>query len=135
MGNTTRTLWGKDTITDRLGSFLFHISPRSFFQVNTDQTQVLYNKAVEYAKLTGSETVIDAYCGTGTISLFLATQAAKVYGIEIIEPAIADAVKKMRVLIIANTEFLVGDAIEVMPRLYKQGLRPEVIVVDPPRAA
>ena len=134
MGNTTRTLWGKDTITDRLGNFLFHISPRSFFQVNTDQTQVLYNKVVEYAQLTGSETVIDVYCGTGTISLFLAAQAAKVYGIEIVEPAIADARKNACTNNISNTEFLAGDAIELMPRLYKQGLRPEVIVVDPPRA-
>lgn len=134
MGETTRTIWGKDTITDKLGDLTFHISARSFFQVNTAQTVLLYGKAVEYAGLTGQETVIDAYCGTGTITLFLAGQAAKVYGIEIVKPAIADAWQNAQTNKIENVEFIAGDAVEVMPDLYRSGARPEVIVVDPPRA-
>lgn len=134
MGETTRTIWGKDTITDKLGNLTFHISARSFFQVNTEQTVLLYGKAVEYAGLTGQETVIDAYCGTGTITLFLAGQAAKVYGIEIVKPAIADAWQNAQTNTIENVEFIAGDAVEVMPDLYRSGVRPEVIVVDPPRA-
>lgn len=133
-GNTTKTLWGQDTITDQLGEFTFHISARSFFQVNTIQAEVLYNKAVEYAGLSGKETVIDAYCGTGTITLFLARHAKKVYGIEIVEPAIQDAWRNAELNGVVNVEFTVGDAIHVMPKMFKQGIRPEVIVVDPPRA-
>lgn len=133
-GNQMKKLWGQDTITDSLGKFTFHISARSFFQVNTKQAEVLYNKAVEYAGLTGEETVIDAYCGTGTITLFLAEKAAKVYGIEIVEPAIRDAWRNAEINQVANVEFTVGDAVEIMPRMYKQGLRPQTIVVDPPRA-
>lgn len=134
LGKRTRTIWGKDTITDRLGDFLFDISALSFFQVNNAQTEVLYGKAVEYAGLTGSETVIDAYCGTGTIALFLAKQAAKVYGIEIVVPAIEDAKRNAQRNKVGNVEFIAGDAVAVMPKLYAQGIRPDVIVVDPPRA-
>ena len=134
MGRDTKLLWGKPTILDRLGSLTFHISPRSFFQVNTDQAEVLYGKALEYANLTGKETVIDAYCGTGTITLFLAQKARKVYGIEIVKPAILDAEKNARDNHVKNAEFIVGDATVVMPRLYKQGVHADVIVVDPPRA-
>ncbi|TWH52017.1 23S rRNA (uracil(1939)-C(5))-methyltransferase RlmD [Sporomusa sp. KB1] len=134
MGHKTRTLWGQDTITDKLGEFTFAISARSFFQVNTVQAEVLYNQAVKYAGLTGTETVIDTYCGTGTITLFLARKAAKVYGIEIVEPAILDARQNASSNHISNVEFIVGDAIEVMPRMFKHGIRPDVIVVDPPRA-
>ena len=133
-GNQMKKVWGKDTITDRLGKFTFHISARSFFQVNTSQAEVLYNKAVEYAGLTGQETVIDAYCGTGTITLFLAEKARKVYGIEIVEPAIRDARVNAETNQVANVEFTVGDAVDIMPRMFKQGVRPQVIVVDPPRA-
>ena len=134
MGHKTRTLWGQDTITDKLGEFTFAISARSFFQVNTVQAEVLYNQAVKYADLTGNETVIDAYCGTGTITLFLARQAAKVYGIEIVEPAIHDARQNAINNNVTNVEFIVGDAIDVMPRMFKQGIKPDVIIVDPPRA-
>nr|WP_092069363.1 23S rRNA (uracil(1939)-C(5))-methyltransferase RlmD [Dendrosporobacter quercicolus]NSL47447.1 23S rRNA (uracil(1939)-C(5))-methyltransferase RlmD [Dendrosporobacter quercicolus DSM 1736]SDL89868.1 23S rRNA (uracil1939-C5)-methyltransferase [Dendrosporobacter quercicolus] len=134
MGSKTVTLWGQDTITDKLGPFTFHISARSFFQVNTAQAEILYNTAVEYAALTGRETVIDAYCGTGTISLFLARQARRVIGIEIVEPAIRDAWRNAELNGIDNAEFIVGDAVAVMPELYTQGVRPDVIVVDPPRA-
>jgi len=133
-GHQMKTVWGRDTITDALGKFTFHISARSFFQVNTRQAEVLYHKAVEYAGLTGEETVIDAYCGTGTITLFLADKAAKVYGIEIVEPAIRDARVNAELNQVTNVEFTVGDAVDVMPRMFKEGLRPEIIVVDPPRA-
>ena len=134
MGRDTKVLWGKATIDDSIGELKFHISPRSFFQVNTAQAEVLYSKALEYANLSGEETVIDAYCGTGTITLFLARRARKAYGIEIVAPAIQDAKKNARDNHVRNAEFIVGDATAVMPRLYKEGVRADVIVVDPPRA-
>lgn len=134
LGRETKLLWGKPTIKAQLGKLSFNVSARSFFQVNTRQAEVLYDTAMEYAQLTGKETVIDAYCGTGTISLYLAQRAHKVYGVEIVSPAIADAKKNARENNLRNAEFIVGDCTEVMPRLYKQGVRPDVIVVDPPRA-
>lgn len=134
MGEKTISLWGKDTITDRLGEFQFEISARSFFQVNTAQAEILYNKAVEYAGLSGRETVIDAYCGTGTISLFLAKKALKVYGIEIVEPAIQDAKRNASNNGVKNAEFIAGDAVEIMPQMIQRGIHPDTIVVDPPRA-
>lgn len=134
MGDETRTLWGRDTITDYIGSLKFNISARSFFQVNTPQAEVLYAIASRYAALTGRETVIDAYCGTGTITLFLAQQARYVYGIEVIPDAIENARENAKLNSITNAEFFVGDAVELMPRMYDQGIRPSVIVVDPPRA-
>lgn len=134
LGRETRLLWGKSTISDNIGSHVYHISPRSFFQVNTAQATVLYEKVREYAGLTGREIVIDAYCGTGTISLFLARNAQKVYGIEIVSPAIADAKKNARDNNIRNAEFIVGDAAIHMPKLYREGIEPQVIVIDPPRA-
>ena len=134
MGRDTQLLWGRPTIIDSLGRLNFHISPRSFFQVNTKQAEHLYEQALAYADLHGTETVIDAYCGTGTITLFLAQKARKVYGIEIVQPAILDARKNARDNHVKNAEFIVGDATAVMPALYKQGIRPDVVVVDPPRA-
>ena len=134
MGRETRLLWGRPTILDSIGRLKFHISPRSFFQVNTEQAEVLYGKALEYAGLSGGEIVIDAYCGTGTISLFLARKSRKVYGIEIVKPAILDAQKNARDNNVRNVEFLVGDATQVMPRLHRQGVNADVIVTDPPRA-
>lgn len=134
MGRETKLLWGKETITDKIGLLKFRISPRSFFQVNSEQAEVLYNKALEFADLKGNEIVIDAYCGTGTISLFLAKKARKVYGIEIVKPAIIDARKNALDNNVKNVEFIVGDATEVMPRLFKQDIHPDVVVVDPPRA-
>lgn len=134
LGRETKLLWGKPTIKAQLGKLNFNVSARSFFQVNTKQAEVLYNKAMEYAQLTGAETVIDAYCGTGTISLYLAQKARKVYGVEIVSPAIEDAKKNARENNVKNAEFIVGDCTKVMPRLYKQGVRPDVVVVDPPRA-
>lgn len=133
-GPETFTLWGKDTIEDRIGNVRFSISARSFFQVNPVQTDVLYSKALEYAQLTGGETVIDAYCGIGTISLFLAQKAKRVVGVEVVDAAIADAKKNADLNGIDNVEFLVGEAEQVIPELFeKRGLRADVVVVDPPR--
>lgn len=127
------TLWGEDYIQDYIGDFKFNISPLSFFQVNPMQTEVLYNKALEYAKLTGKETVFDAYCGTGSITLFLSQKAKKVYGVEIVEPAIINARENAKMNNVSNTEFFVGKSEEVIPKLIKEGVKADVIVVDPPR--
>ncbi|WP_096439005.1 23S rRNA (uracil(1939)-C(5))-methyltransferase RlmD [Alteribacter populi] len=132
-GDKTEVLWGEEVIYDRIGDVKFAISARSFYQVNPDQTKVLYDKALEYANLTGHETVIDAYCGIGTISLFLAQKAKHVYGVEIVPEAISDAKNNARLNDLTNAEFAVGEAEKVMPWWYAQGVRPDVIVVDPPR--
>ena len=129
LGEKCITLWGEPTISDYIDKFRFNISPLSFFQVNPIQTEVLYGKALEYAGLTGDETVFDAYCGTGTITLFLSQKAKKVYGVEIIPQAIENA--KMNN--VSNTEFFVGKSEEVIPKLIKEGVKADVIVVDPPR--
>ena len=134
LGRETTLLWGKSAIRDKIGPLSFQVSPRSFFQVNTAQAAVLYGKALEFANLGGGETVIDAYCGTGTITLFLARKARKAYGIEVVSPAIRDARNNAKANRIQNAEFIVGDAAEAMPRLYRSGVRPDVIVTDPPRA-
>ncbi|WP_026569250.1 23S rRNA (uracil(1939)-C(5))-methyltransferase RlmD [Sediminibacillus sp. JSM 1682029] len=132
-GKDTKVLWGNEYIYDTIGDIKFAISARSFYQVNPPQTKRLYDTALEYAALTGGETVVDAYCGIGTISLFLAQQAKKVYGVEIVQEAIADAKKNAKLNHIENAEFYVGEAEKVMPWWTAQGLRPDVIVVDPPR--
>jgi len=134
MGEKTRILWGSDVIYDYIGSVKFAISARSFYQVNPVQTKVLYDKALEYAQLTGEETVIDAYCGIGTISLFLAQKAKKVYGVEIVPEAIEDAIKNAELNNIKNVEFAVGGAEEVIPKWANEGVQADVLVVDPPRA-
>lgn len=133
MGEKTKTLWGRDVIYDQIGDVTFAISARSFFQVNPIQTEVLYGKALEYAGLTGEETVIDAYCGIGTISLFLAKKAKKVYGVEIVPEAIDDARQNAELNKITNAHFEAGKAEEVIPKWQEQGIQPDVIVVDPPR--
>ncbi|MCL1632691.1 23S rRNA (uracil(1939)-C(5))-methyltransferase RlmD [Sporolactobacillus sp. CPB3-1] len=132
-GDETKTLWGRDVIYDQIGDITFAISARSFFQVNPVQTEVLYGKALEYAGLTGSETVIDAYCGIGTISLFLAKKAKHVYGVEIVPEAIEDARKNAERNKITNATFQVGKSEDVIPAWRDQGIAPDVIVVDPPR--
>lgn len=132
-GDETLILWGKDTITDTIGDIKFDISARSFFQVNPIQTEVLYAKALEYAKLTGDETVIDAYCGIGTISLFLAQKAKAVYGVEIVPEAIEDARKNAQLNGMENVQFAVGEAEVVIPEWYSRGIKADVMVVDPPR--
>ncbi|RED51854.1 23S rRNA (uracil(1939)-C(5))-methyltransferase RlmD [Cohnella phaseoli] len=132
-GDETRTMWGEDVIYDEIDGIQFAISPRSFFQVNPEQTVRLYGKAVEYAGLTGKETVIDAYCGIGTISLFLARHADRVFGVEIVPEAIEDARRNATINGMNNVEFEVGASEVVMPRWQKAGITPDVIVVDPPR--
>ncbi|MGG0736709.1 23S rRNA (uracil(1939)-C(5))-methyltransferase RlmD [Niallia taxi] len=133
MGDITNVLWGQETITDYIGDVKFAISARSFYQVNPEQTKVLYDKALEYANLQGEENVIDAYCGIGTISLFLAKKAKKVFGVEIVPQAIEDAGKNARLNDIHNVDFAVGKAEEVIPNWYKEGNTADVLVVDPPR--
>ncbi|NWN96770.1 MAG: 23S rRNA (uracil(1939)-C(5))-methyltransferase RlmD, partial [Bacillus sp. (in: Bacteria)] len=133
LGEKTQVLWGQDVIYDYIGNVKFAISPRSFYQVNPVQTQVLYDKALAYTGLTGEEIVIDAYCGIGTISLFLAQQAKKVYGVEVVSDAINDAKKNADLNGITNVEFTVGEAETVIPNWAKEGIHADVIVVDPPR--
>ena len=146
MGQEVHTIWGKDTITDTIHvrntsdfsltdkSIDFHISPLSFYQVNPLQTEKLYSLALEYAGLTGEETVWDLYCGIGTISLFLAGRAKKVYGVEIVPGAIEDARENAAMNGISNAEFFLGKAEEVLPEKYeKEAVYADVIVVDPPR--
>ena len=134
LGDKVRLLWGKPYITDKIGEISYQISPLSFFQVNPYQTGRLYGKALEYAQLSGDETVWDLYCGIGTISLFLAQQAKMVRGVEIIPAAIENARENARLNDFSNTEFFVGKAEEILPEQYKKtGERADVIVVDPPR--
>ena len=132
-GETTITLWGKDAIEDLIGDVRFEISARSFYQVNPEQTEVLYQQALDYAQLTGEETVIDAYCGIGTISLFLAKQAKQVLGVEIVPQAIEDAKRNAEINGFTNTYFEAGPAEVVIPKWYKEGKTADVLVVDPPR--
>ncbi|HIW22123.1 MAG TPA: 23S rRNA (uracil(1939)-C(5))-methyltransferase RlmD [Candidatus Dorea intestinavium] len=134
LGTKERVLFGKAAINDKIGDLSFKISAQSFFQVNTEQAEVLYNKAIEFASLTGKETVFDIYCGTGTISLFLAKQAKAVYGIEIVPSAILDARKNAEYNKRANVTFMLGDAAQKLPELLHMGVKPEVVVIDPPRA-
>ena len=133
LGEKNIILYGEGHITDYIGEYIFKISPHSFFQVNPVQTEVMYNTALAYADLNGSETVFDAYCGAGTISLFLSKKAKKVYGIEIVPEAIADAKENALLNHVDNTEFIVGKAEEVIVDLIEKGIRADVVVVDPPR--
>lgn len=140
MGDAYRVLWGQDYITDYIGEIKYQISPLSFYQVNPVQTEKLYSLALEYADLKGGETVWDLYCGIGTISLFLAQKAGKVYGVEIIPQAIENARRNAELNGIRNAEFFVGKAEEVLPAFCEQKrtedsaeMHADVIVVDPPR--
>jgi len=133
LGKENITIYGSDRIRDYIGDLQFLISPISFFQVNPIQTQVLYDRAVEYASLTGKETVFDLYSGTGTISLFMAKRARKVYGIEIVEDAAEDARENARINNITNVEFIAGPVEDIIPELHKKGIKADVIVLDPPR--
>jgi 23S rRNA (uracil1939-C5)-methyltransferase len=132
-GDVTRVLWGEEYIYDTIGDIKFAISARSFYQVNPVQTERLYGKALEYAALTGEENVIDAYCGIGTISLFLAQKAKRVFGVEIVPDAIEDAKRNASLNGIDNVTFAVGEAETVIPQWYEEGNAADVIVVDPPR--
>lgn len=133
LGYKNTTIWGKDYIIDSIDDLKFKISPLSFFQVNPVQTSVLYRKALEYARLTGNETVIDAYCGIGTISLFMAKKAKKVYGIEVVDQAVRDARENAKLNGINNVEFMTGKSEDIIHDLIRSGIKADVVVVDPPR--
>ena len=133
LGKENIIIYGDGKINDYIGDLIFEISPLSFFQVNPLQTEVLYNKALEYADLKEEDTVFDIYCGIGTISLFLAQKASKVYGIEIVSDAIKDANINAKLNNLDNVEFYVGKAEEVVPKMYNEGKKANVVVVDPPR--
>ena len=134
MGKKLVNLYGPGVITDWIGPVQYRISPLSFYQVNPIQTKRLYETALEYAKLTGTETVWDLYCGIGTITLFLARKAKKVCGVEVIPQAIEDACANAKLNGIENVEFFTGKAEEVLPKEYEKNPVPvDVIVVDPPR--
>ncbi|WP_147804001.1 23S rRNA (uracil(1939)-C(5))-methyltransferase RlmD [Alkalicoccus halolimnae] len=132
-GDQTEIMWGEGVIYDEIDNIRFAISPRSFYQINPLQTRVLYEKALEFARLTGKENVIDAYCGIGTISLFLARRAKHVYGVEVVPEAVTDAKENAKLNHIENAEFYVGEAENIMPWWRAQGMNADVIVVDPPR--
>lgn len=134
MGPEVHTIWGQDTISDTLCGLEFNISPLSFYQVNPVQATRLYEQAIEYAQLTGNETVWDLYCGIGTITLAMSQKAKQVYGVEIIPQAIDDAKQNAIRNKISNAEFFVGKAEEVLPQKYKdEGIYADVICIDPPR--
>ena len=134
LGKEVRTVRGADRIEDTIGDLTFSISPLSFYQVNPAQTEKIYRQALDYAGLTGTETVWDLYCGIGTISLFLARGAKSVCGVEAVPAAIEDARRNAARNGIANARFFVGKAEEVLPEKYAaEGIRADVIVVDPPR--
>ena len=133
LGPGQRILWGVDRLEDTLCGLRFRLSVPSFYQVNREQAERLYEKAVEFAGLTGRETVLDLYCGIGTISLVMARRAARVIGAEIVPEAVADARENARNNGAENVEFFLGDAGAVAEKLAAERLRPEVVVVDPPR--
>ena len=133
LGAECRTLWGSDSITDVLCGLKFRISPLSFYQVNRNQAERLYNKAAEYAALTGEETVLDLYCGAGTIGLSMAGKAKKIIGVEIVPEAIEDAKINAELNGIENARFICGDAAEAAKVLENEGIKPDVIILDPPR--
>lgn len=133
LGDQYRTLWGQDFLMDSLCGLEFKLSVPSFYQVNRDQAEVLYGKALEFAALTGEETALDLYCGAGTITLCLAGRAKRAIGAEIIPAAIRDARENAERNGVKNVEFFCGDAADTAAMLEAQGLRPDIITVDPPR--
>lgn len=133
LGDSYRTLWGRDWLEEELCGLRFRLSVPSFFQINREQTEVLYGRAVEFAGLTGQETVLDLYCGIGTISLAMAQKAGEVIGAEIVPEAIEDAKENAARNGMSNADFFCGDAGEIAYKLGAEGVRPDVICVDPPR--
>ena len=132
-GEKTVILWGGERLSETLGSVRFALSPRAFFQLNPEQTVKLYDAVKEAAQLTGSELVVDAYCGTGTIGMWLAPDAKEVRGIEVIAEAVKDARENAVVSGIENVRFFEGRAEQLLPEWVERGIRPDVVVVDPPR--
>ena len=133
LGPVCRTLWGEDGIIDELCGLRFFLSPLSFYQVNRSQAERLYQKAAEYAALTGAETLLDLYCGTGTIGLTMAGKAKQVIGVEAVPEAVEDAKRNAALNRITNARFLCGDAALAARQLAEEGVQPDVIVLDPPR--
>ena len=133
LGERYRTLWGADRLEDVLCGRVFRLSVPSFYQVNREQAERLYAKAIEYTQLTGEETVLDLYCGAGTITLALSSHAKRVLGAEIVPEAIDDARENAARNGVGNAEFFCGDASDVAKKLAQENLRPDVITVDPPR--
>ena len=133
LGKDCVTLYGSDFITDELCGLKFSISPLSFYQVNHDGAEILYGKAKEYAALTGGETLVDLYCGTGTIGLTMAKQAKQLIGVEIVPQAIENARKNAELNGIKNARFICGDAAKASKVLLEENLKPDVVIVDPPR--
>ncbi len=134
LGSRSEILYGEGYITDTLLGNAFRISPKSFYQVNTKQTEILYSKAVEFAALSGRERVIDAYCGTGTIGLTVARNAKEVIGVESNKDAVADAIQNAKLNGIKNARFVTSDAGEFMQTLARKGESVDVVITDPPRA-
>lgn len=134
LGKKNKVIYGDGYIYDVLGGYKFKISPLSFYQVNPLQTEVLYNKAMEYANLTGKETIFDLYCGIGTIGIFASSKAKKVYGIEVIPEAIEDAKENAKLNKVRNTEFFAGEVEKILPELIeKRNISADVAFIDPPR--
>ena len=133
LGEDYRTLWGTDFLSDQLCGYTFQLSVPSFYQVNPDQAEVLYQKALEFSDLTRDDTALDLYCGIGTITMVLARQAGMVWGAEVVPQAVDDAVENARRNGVSNARFLCGDAGEAARRLAAEGVRPAVVCVDPPR--
>ncbi|WP_436861129.1 23S rRNA (uracil(1939)-C(5))-methyltransferase RlmD [Staphylococcus caeli] len=133
MGQHSYTLYGKDEIIDTLSDVTFKINDQSFYQINSVQTEKLYQRAIDYAELQGEETVLDTYCGIGTIGLYMAPQAKHVYGVEVVPEAIADAQQNATINQFENTTFVCGKAEEVILKWKAEGIKPDVVMVDPPR--
>ena len=131
MGDDTLHLWGKESIEEHINDVVFDLSPRAFFQLNPEQTEVLYNEGIKALDLQPNETVVDAYCGVGTIGLSLAKQAHQVRGMDTIPAAIDDARFNAKRLGVTNTHYAVGTAEDLLPKWFKEGFKPDAIVVDP----
>lgn len=134
LGEKNITLFGEGFIEDTISDFVFRISPKSFYQVNPVMTNVLYGKAIEYMNLTGKETVIDAYCGTGTIGILASKNAKQVIGVELNADAVRDAKFNAKRNNITNIDFYTADASEFMVDMAKDGVKADVVIMDPPRA-
>lgn len=133
LGKENRVIYGDGFITDRLGDYIFKISPNSFYQVNPVQTEKIYNLAIEKANLKKDDIACDLYCGIGTIGIFASKYVSKVYGIEVVDTAIENAKENAKINNIQNTKFIVGDVEKAFDELLKKNIKPNVIFVDPPR--
>lgn len=133
LGKEYKIIYGSETLTDRIGEFEFEISPSSFYQINTRQTEILYSIASDFAQINENDTVFDLYCGTGTISMFMAKKAKKVIGVEIVEDAVLNARKNAKMNGLENLHFYAGDAGEIVQKLYSMGEYADVVIFDPPR--